>query len=583
MARKEPYNYLPRLVSHLHSRGTWQDHPDVVSLYLTQFESPPVPMSLDAPHSSIDAMSGLLLAVQHNNSDCTRALESAWKNVWKWMPSIYAMLRIIECRTARAPLSALLGILVVLLGNSTVAPALIATEGVLGLAMQMYIDLGTSSLDNDQDIQERAHHISNALFLILKSPLCGAHEVAETVGFSPRRAARALLRPIHLSVHGGAAWRSVFSVLLNVHMELVNRCPAFYQSLPAQSVISHLCVAMSRFTSDYFDSLTMPVSGSLYVDSSPSNIMPILVFWNYYSSDAAHGHAWIIHALRYGLVSLLLKISGIQTLKPAMKSGLIKLIDDLRAYSIHRPVVRRLQQEVALMQGIPTADKKIVGAWRLLREAVNYANITHTEFDALKRYTFRCQYKKCEEDRLGNLASETTGAATARSAGPIATVSDNACPVPLLSHINHALERDFLVSPRTPAFFEFLVEREMSSHQAFIQSKRDTLLATRLTPPPYLVVFDYSLGAPPDVNVTYEYDNGTYRNLGLRRVPVLVPQIHVTYGAETERFVVSTDISGQLFGWLEDTIIGQATGIGVRGTAPGYIRVEREATFGRIV
>ncbi|KAG6906854.1 hypothetical protein DXG01_011661, partial [Tephrocybe rancida] len=115
-------------------------------------------------------------------------------------------------------------------------------------------------------------------------------------------------------------------------------------------------------------------------------------------------------------------------------------------------------------------------------------------------------------------------------------------------------QRILLASHHNLAFLHFLAEREMRLRRGQIMKSRDKLLAkSTSSPPPYVFLLDCTDSVPPVVSVqTVEEARGdrlTY--IALPRTPVIVPLFRLRLGSDQRQILVSQDISGILFGWVD--------------------------------
>ncbi|KAG6904986.1 hypothetical protein DXG01_005819 [Tephrocybe rancida] len=372
-------------------------HPDIISLYLEQFLSPPPAeiVTSTSQNEVIYAFCGLWFAVGPTSSpdhfnDIVEMLFPVWPQFWKWMDFLYREIdpmlkrKIIHNQFASLISMALQNVFLRLCQHSYTATTVAATEGTLNLAVYMYVDLGKRP-PNDEDAPMRLKSAGDIVSILLQSPLSDFTEVIQVVGFKKSEAARALFLPVTLCTRSGDVWAAFFPPVINVHIKLCERNPTFYRSLPQNIVLSHICDALSYFTS----------SRSHF----PHHIEHILELLNKYSSNASDGHSWFIYALRRKILPSIFQSAapnGLLGIGRNIGPCVQLFLNDLRLHSIHHPILQRLSRAPQLRQRHPPTGiyGKVLSEWTRLTQGIAYAQTAWAEFDALPGYSLACFYQK---------------------------------------------------------------------------------------------------------------------------------------------------------------------------------------------
>ncbi|KAG6905322.1 hypothetical protein DXG01_003437 [Tephrocybe rancida] len=509
---------------------------------MSQFNSPPpAPMSTDVEIVAVNALGGLWMASQHGNPHLPNPLDSGWKNLWKWLPALYRKLIIKEYSTVHLAVQSIQSTMSYFLGNPSTASAVATTPGVLGLAVEMYIDLARHPSVDDMEIDTRGQRTCLVLQMILSSPLSNFQEVIETVGSGQHHVTRKLLQPVYLSVNGGKAWMRLFGLIFTIHITLLKRNPEFYHTIHTRTLMSTVCDSLSKITGD-----GIPIHDPTEREGKPfgikANLSAIVIFWHQYSSQVARGYSWVIYALEKGILLLTFKLVNDPRLRYETSIYLTRIMNDLKLHALHRPVLRCLKRDPTLHQSLYTKDSTICEMWKLLQDAVRYSDAAHKEFEALKLPVpgLNCAYPLCFKDKTMKVW-RCTGCKVVFYCSVVCQGND---------WRRHRRAVAFIVQPRTLAFFDFLVEREMDLQRQTIQALRDNFLSNRTTPPPYLLVIDYIRQTPPEVTIEMLHEEQDLNEFGKHRIPILLPYICVPYGTEERQIFICPLISGQLFGWF---------------------------------
>ena len=93
----------------------------------------------------------------------------------------------------------------------------------------------------DEDAYVSALAMSDVLLALVKSSFVDIKEWHAALDFNKRRAAEDLFKPIQMSIRGGSAWARCLCLNLEIHRTICTRTPAFYGSLPTNTVISNIC------------------------------------------------------------------------------------------------------------------------------------------------------------------------------------------------------------------------------------------------------------------------------------------------------------------------------------------------------
>ncbi|KAG6916594.1 hypothetical protein DXG01_006202 [Tephrocybe rancida] len=411
--------------------------------------------------------------------------------------------------------------------NSLVA----STKGVLALAMELYLELGRGSLDDDKDIFERSRTTTSILVYLLSSPLPDFKEIFSAVGFDSEHAAIALIRPLYLGAHGVGDWIHTIPVFLNIHLQLMTRQPAYYRSLPAKTVMYHLCdilTSVFAMLSDTARTASLRYHKDAYVK------FPLLALTDYFH-NVARGHSWLIYGLRLGLLPLILQSASYAEGEADTRtlSSIVTLLDELRLYAIHKPILRRLVEEPDVIdRKFSSTIDNIQSGWAALLQGVGHAQAAHTVFDSLRLYSPECKYEQVLSSILSALTRQF-----------LTQLAVHRCGESIKG-------RNFLHSSRSTEFLRFLVEREMKARESDIQRQIHDLYNQPSAQPPFVFHVDYCKSVPPVITVK-EAPYNDFCTLPLLRIPILMPFVSVLYGTQTVKFLASTDMSGNLFGWMD--------------------------------
>ncbi|KAG6916405.1 hypothetical protein DXG01_006985 [Tephrocybe rancida] len=399
-ARQEPNCHLQAIVKLVDLDESWKLHPDIIDLYISQFDAPvPTTFSLESPKSPIWAIHAIWSCLAcHKPDHLIPALSAAWPKVWRWIDFLYRELVFVDRDFIMDKFAHVLavgaeGIIAALLTYDSTAPTAASTEGIFGLAVLIYIDLGTRSRlqpPHQSDIPHRLIRISKALNILILSPSSNFNEVVEAVGFRKYQTVHAMFQPINTCIQRGQDYTKAFWCLVDVQTNLCSRNPTFYASLPAKTIMSHIYNALSYFTS------IPPVSDTNPSRSSATQycIQSLLLFLVRYSNKASRGHSCVIYLLRGGIISLLLKAMVGTKLTPTSIAAVMYLLDELQRFFVHRPVFQRLSQDPALKETIE--DAGILARWEQFLKAVAYLQAARDKYNTVQPYhPVQCSnYKK---------------------------------------------------------------------------------------------------------------------------------------------------------------------------------------------
>ncbi|KAG6913833.1 hypothetical protein DXG01_004048 [Tephrocybe rancida] len=533
-ARQDPYACLPALLDYVNLNPAWAAHPALVNLYISQFNLPPAtPMPLYAEAPAVYALCGLSMASDGDNLDTLSTIDPVWRNLWNWMPTVYRKLIVREYSTVHTSIRATMSIMIYFLRGSTFTSAFAATKGVLAFALEMYIDLARYPSQGDDTIDSRGQYACLTLHLILASPLCDLYEVVKTVGYNRHRAVRDLLLPVYLSAHGGEAWMCLFTLVFNVHITMLTRIPEFYHTLPTKTVISTICQCLSRVIAEGIPKHD-PTEIKDRAFGTNTNLRAIVMFWEQYLTQIAYGHTWAIHALQEGMLSLIFRIFDGNDVQRDIGLYLTHILNSLQLHVLHRPVLWRLKMDPTIQQPLCTADDRICKEWKLLQDAVLYSDTAHKDFDALKMPVpgLECVYPLKIRSNKHSTFSATREVHPRSGAAQIA----RSCSI---------------TQRRVNETTGGATGSAVANIAQTIQAARDRFLLAKETPPPYVLIIDYVRQAPLVVNVKTLDEQDDPNQLVLDRMPVLIPYIRVPYGTEDPYILVSPQLSGKLFGWVE--------------------------------
>ncbi|KAG6917321.1 hypothetical protein DXG01_002979 [Tephrocybe rancida] len=492
-------------------------------------------------------------------ADPLPVLIAAWPRLWKWMEFLYQSAELVESTlgsvSANTLTLAIGGVFVHIIHHPPTTSTVAATAGTLRLAVNMFIQLGVRPPTDPVEITTRQRNAAVSLMDVLVSPESDFGELVAALGPNKRHAARALFRPIAVATRVGGPWARYTSLLIAVHFNIVSRNPAYYASLPTKIIIRNICGALAYFVTTYLPPST--VSGYNANHDCTTYLVSLLAR---YATDAAIGHAWLIYAIRHNAVGLLLKSAryiGVPGIEPPNGPPIIartvrSLLDIFRLYVLHRPVMQRFSGDPVIRSKFSTRDADVQWSWDSLSLAVGSQEALHVEFDS-HGSILRCSYTECD--------AEWEHVTQRCAACKVAFYCSSTCQkIDWPDHKERCRtfdpNRRYMESPRTIAFFHFVMKQALMADKREARKRRDELLNNPSTPPPYIFLADCSDHYPPKIKID------TVTNLKLdvsehdmERIPLLLPVGLVVYGAGAPKTVVSAmQVSGNLFGWLDEHV-----------------------------
>ncbi|KAG6917082.1 hypothetical protein DXG01_003971 [Tephrocybe rancida] len=578
---KNPYqvllNHASRpLSSHVHLQdivdrvmgnpdGPWKHSRAIVNLYLDQFGHPQPAISSPATtFKPIYALLGLWIATERDRSDdLGYIIKSSWLKLWPWIDFLYRKVIIAGCdvlsKTNRYALTiAIQAILLRLIRRDFTLPTVAGTEGTLALSLEMHIHFGRHPPDKDREVLAQSENTSFLAVTLIESPLSNFNEVIEVLG-SGKKAASTLFQPFLMIAHGRLSWAAFFPLFIEVHKHLMVRNSGYYQSLPVDKIMSHICEALTYFTTNapWVHDVTLDYTVTNKTHNFLKSLLSFLVVYSV--KIYGGGHSWAVYAVRGGLLPLILKCAPYTATLPEMEITMQSLLDNFRINAIHRPIMRVLSRDPEVLGRRFSSTSKIVqGSWKKLLQGISHAEDVHGAFKArrlcvlwmgsLSSFATAVVAKLLTTARWR--ANESTGGTTAKRVDHI--VCDVIYEWRNMLRID-TLARGFLDSPRNIAFFRFIIEEKMKDRKHSLRKDRDYLMGnTPRPPPPYFFVLDYSTYNPPGDSIETVVDFVKACDIDLPRIPILIPYIFVFYGGVTHRMLLSAELSGELFGWIDE-------------------------------
>ncbi|KAG6905494.1 hypothetical protein DXG01_002382 [Tephrocybe rancida] len=521
-ARQHPDVHVKTLENYLRQDYNleWSTHPDIIiELLIAQFSSPPPLISLvTADMAPIYALIGIWRVLQEMSSDYSRrVILPSWPHMWPWIDIIYrgvvtskGLSTSLDSDTRSWLLTAMVGIPHLLLYDPDIAVVIINTPGILTLAAHIYVDLGMRTPEQ-RDLEIGLWAIAGmTMTMLLRAPTAQISNIIDAVGLNHRSAAQRLFGPFSACIAGGKPWIPYAPFTLEVHSALCIIFPSYYCSLPPKLVMSNICRALAFFAT-FPASLT--IINVMHFEASHS-IALLLSILRHYASHIADGHAWVIYGLQFNLLPLLIRSAEYSKEIPAISVNAGLLLNHIKMYAVHRPVMRYVLRDGRLKGHPNTTNDAMLSTWNSFLQGMTYINALYHNFEcSAKEGLRRCS--RC---------------------------------------------RDFLASPKALAFFSYLVAHEMKSQKQELNKEVDRLrLHSHIGPaegPPYMLKVDCVHQLPPILDLMTKAGQleqkiefgDTFEG---KRMPVLVPVIWVRYGSGLPKTLfVATEISGDLFGWM---------------------------------
>ncbi|KAG6908619.1 hypothetical protein DXG01_003944 [Tephrocybe rancida] len=480
--------------------NSWKAHPVFLELFVAQFNSPPptnfTPHGRTAP---IYAILGISHAIGFSDTDhLVPGLHPAWLKMWAWMDFLYRQFILVERDQIEREILDLLAfsienMLLIFLADASTTAIVAATGGVLGLAIDMFTSLGAhlkKSVGNVPLLPTRLKLTSTALIGLIPSPLSDFDEVVVALGSNKRVAAQALFLPVSPENHGAEDITGFFPILIDVHIKLCERSPDFYGSLSPSVVISHICDALSHFTSTRRH---VPDAANKWPFKTHDCIEALLRLLIHYSLRASEEPSWIIHALRHDILSLLAACASSGDATPNITRHAEALLGDLRQHSLHLPILRRISSDPALKHIPSGANSSFLSQWLLLVQGLGYLRTLRAEFD---------EYE------------------------------------PFSPHFFRLLmQREMAVH-----------------HDELMEAQKHRLpISNTPSPPPYIFLVDCMDSIPPRVTTQTVDESGIdIRQMAITRMPFVLPFIKVRYGTRIPLMLVCEAFSGAFYGWMDD-------------------------------
>ncbi|KAG6911101.1 hypothetical protein DXG01_004616 [Tephrocybe rancida] len=427
----------------------------------------------------------------------------AWPALWRWMNFFYAN-RFSNFQGHDNMLSAAEFLLI-----SVIDPELrldhpiFATDGLLGFATVMWAyQLDRPRNDGDLiSVVTTLERLTHTLSILLRSPLTNVQQFIRALGPDPAKAAKALFKPMFLAMYSGETWTRCYKMVVALHTIIHDRVPEFYQSLSTKRVVYDICYSLT-----YFTSLPIPESGPL--PHVTECIEASLAFLSIYVVDTVISYPWVVYALNHRILPSLLRIA-VHYDADLMERPLRLLLREIQLYSVYRPVYKALAQALAsrtvvslMGQITPTTDFFV--RWNQFATSYNVQKHIRAEFEASVENSMVC-----------------------------------------------SRQQGVLVSPRTTAYFSYLVNDSMASNRAFIIRERDRLLSTLPTLSPLVYYVNYSETMPPHfcVKPLSNFDASIFEPLP-EVYPAVIPCIGVREGDHVLQVAFFSKEFGDAFGWF---------------------------------
>ncbi|KAG6909555.1 hypothetical protein DXG01_016803 [Tephrocybe rancida] len=359
---------------------------EILDFYLAQFRRAP-PSNIASDRTHIYALIGVWRCIENTGSNPTivRTVLSAAPNFWLWMDSLHrefiAFDQPISAQDRQYLAVSISVVLMALLSQTS----LVAPKGAIRVAINVYIDLGRrppAERDLDTPLWVTLVALVNKITQLEPSYL------VEALGFDKLYSAESLFGPVNMCVEGGERWVSSFPLVVAVPFTLCGKNPTFFQTLPAMPVISSICRALS-----YYVTLPPSISNARYVkghDNPPDCIFLLLRLLRRYACESVGGHSWLIYGLQFDLLSLILRSDAYSTHLPGIAEHSNFLLDHIRTYAIHRPILQRMLKDKALKDGPYTKNAKALKTWNILLEGIRYAQAAYADLDASGRFPPKC-------------------------------------------------------------------------------------------------------------------------------------------------------------------------------------------------
>lgn len=403
---EQPNVDLKSFLASMPNYRTSLNHPRVLDMFISRFDEPPPHDVVWSPSTdaAAHAMSGLSLAIgrtEEERHSLRERILSRWAHVWPWINFLYCNISLF----ADLPLDLdsfryLLLRVFLLLVSEPLCASVVSTEGVLRLAFMNWIRLAEPPADEDAYVSALA--MSDVLLALVKSSFVDIKEWHAALDFNKRRAAEDLFKPIQMSIRGGSAWARCLCLNLEIHRTICTRTPAFYGSLPTNTVISNICDVLSAAIATVEPA---PGVGTMRAEYTQTVIAISCALLVGYSSQAAESYSWAIYALRRNILSLLFDCR-LRVQEDVTCRTIDAILNELKLCSVYRPVLRHLKQSgLADLPLTEIQDEKARTAWMSVLDAISFMCYTQAEFDKLGDYSPSCTYSNVRKSTPFNTIS----------------------------------------------------------------------------------------------------------------------------------------------------------------------------------
>ncbi|KAG6835851.1 hypothetical protein H0H93_013962 [Arthromyces matolae] len=396
-ARQDPSRYLRDLFERLQSpeyQGYCTFHL-FLDFYFQQFKTPPTgTVSFDNARAQIFALRGLYLAFCMGSKQLLKGkFESEWQTMWPWMNVLYRRLVVAEVwdkTHENYSMATMIESIMSTLLQPPINPKIVSTSGNVALMTDVYLYLGKHP-PSDEDLVSRMRDASLAFLHLLSCPTSEVTEIRDVLGFHNEAAAKAFFQPLFMSIRGGPVWASTFRPLQRLHIQICHRNPTLYRDFPSKLVASYICEALSFFLDSASASHSGVMSKGSDLNEIDESVTLVIGFLALYARHAAVGHAWMVHAMRYDLLPLLIRSAAHGKKYPGMLDGIVSIVDTIRFNSMHRPVLRRIISGPGNFS-LPNTltDRKVRMAWVQLQDATGFATAVHSELTLFQTFKPQC-------------------------------------------------------------------------------------------------------------------------------------------------------------------------------------------------
>ncbi|KAG6836083.1 hypothetical protein H0H93_011589 [Arthromyces matolae] len=384
-AEKEPDVFLREVRQECEKNGDITfSHPQVLRLFVEQLNTP----VFDGPgierNKALEGFIGINGAIPHLRDDehaarvFNQAITQAWPKAWKWFRYFLSEMEMEpEKHDAWMKVQAMFVSVFGYLLLQTQTPTrimIVKTEGVLGLAMELYLNLAKrpAILPAWTTYQDDAS-ICNIMSSLLMNSYVDFEELRAKLPSNKKNASTLLFGPLHCAVFGGKDWNRLRVQVTQVLSCILLKSPAFFRRLSLKHNVIQFCELLSGMVND--------LSQDKNPNPSPGLMEPIgtlLMFIRQYATEVPQDHSWIIIAGNHGLLSSALNAAALRQDYFSITSlGL--LLEQFAVYSLYRPVLRRLRM-VLEMEDEPwkaIKDGTFAISWQKFLKAVEYSQTAY--------------------------------------------------------------------------------------------------------------------------------------------------------------------------------------------------------------